>query len=178
MPGGFRRAAGRPLAVLVAAGVLVAGCGLGVAEAAPRLSRASAGAAAEIVVLVGLDGQLPAFNLDGVQVGGAGGTLTLGTDGSATASGDVALGAPSAVRPPVKLSAPQRGVMAVSLSRRVTLAGPRGTIAVDGFASDAPGAGVLWTGSRDIRVGARLVLPGGLPPGTYTGSYELTLENN
>ena len=165
-------------AALVAAGVAALAFQVGTAEAAPRVSRAVARATADIVVLVGLDGVVPVFAVDGVRVGKAGGTITLPPGGGATTAGDVVLGAAPAPRDPVRLAAPDRGVMAMRLSSKVTLVGPAGTIAVDGFASDAPAAGTLWTGGRDVRVGARLVLPGGLPPGVYAGSYELTLENN
>lgn len=131
---------------------------LALAAPAAGAARVQLGASTRIVVPIGLTGEVRGLEATVPPVGAGGGTVVL--------AGSMPLALPAGRHASVRLP------------RGATLLGPAGALAVTEFTSSSARPGVLWEGSPDLAVGATIRLPGGLPPGRYVGSFDVTLEND
>lgn len=116
-------------------------------------------------------------------VAGNGGSVTISPGGARTASGDVTLlnsGASS------NFSAASFDVSGMGLAKysialpsdnSVSLVNSQGnSMSLTSFTSSPSGSGQLSiTGTQTLAVGATLVVGGGQPPGSYTGSFSVTV---
>ncbi len=113
---------------------------------------------------------------------GAGGTVIIATDGSRTSSGDVTLySGLSAAAAEFNVTGLNGASYDITLpgNGTVTLSdGASATMAVDSFVSNPTTTGVLTGGSQSILVGATLGVANGQTPGSYTGTFDVTVEYN
>jgi hypothetical protein len=118
--------------------------------------------------------------------GGAGGTVTVGWDGSRTATGSVALLDVSPFSQPAifEIKLLQGRNVSISFSPTVTLTGSKGgylNLHIGPTEKGSNGAVFSTDNSnRDfvtsLRVGGTLDVPGGAIPGNYTGTFFITFN--
>lgn len=116
--------------------------------------------------------------------GSGGGTVTVGYDGSRTSSGDIALLAISPMATPaifeVKLCEGRNII--ITFNATTTLTGSQGALTLDVGPTEkgSSGASFQTNGNCDfinlLRVGGTLTIPGTASPGTYSGNFNLTFN--
>lgn len=157
----------------VAAALVVAG-------ASAHAATDTASASAEVITPISITntGDL-AFGRFSANSGGG---VVIATDGSRSTTGSVALYTGSTVSAASFDVAGLDGASyAITLPADGTITlsdGASATMAVDAFASNPSGTGVLTGGSQSIAVGATLTVASGQTPGVYTGSFDVTVEYN
>jgi hypothetical protein len=117
--------------------------------------------------------------------GGAGGTVTVGYDGSRISTGDVLLlsMAPSAQPAIIEIKLCQGRNVIITFSATTTLTGSNGgSLTLDIGPTEKGISGASFTTNSDcnfitpLRVGGTLHVPGTAIPGTYTGDFEITFN--
>jgi hypothetical protein len=117
--------------------------------------------------------------------GGAGGTVTVGYDGSRTSTGDIVLLsiAPSAQPAIFEIKLCEGRNVIITFSATTTLTGSNGgSLILDIGPTERGINGVSFTTNSDcnfitpLRVGGTLNIPGTAISGTYTGSFEITFN--
>lgn len=117
--------------------------------------------------------------------GGAGGTVTVGWDGSRTSSGDIVLlaMAPTAQPAIFEIKLCQGRNVVITFAPSTTLTGNNGGfLTLDiGPTEQGPNGSVFSTNSdcdfiTPLRVGGTLHIPGSAPSGTYSGSFDITFN--
>jgi hypothetical protein len=114
---------------------------------------------------------------------GKGGAVTMTPDGTRHKSGDVTLisigGAATSAAFLVSDSEPANATHAYNINlpndTQITISNGEVTIAVTDFSSEPAYQGRLTDGSQLIRVGATLRVPPRLPPGQYSGTFNVTV---
>ena len=117
--------------------------------------------------------------------GGAGGTVTEGYDGTRTSTGSIALLSISPTAQPaifeIKLCEGRNVI--ITFSATTTLTGSSGgTLTLDIGPTEKGPNGASFTTNSDcnfitpLRVGGTLHIPGTAIPGTYTGSFDITFN--
>ncbi len=117
--------------------------------------------------------------------GGAGGTITVGYDGSVSSSGDIILLAMAPTAQPaifeVKLC--QGRNVIITFSSTTTLTGSNGgLLTLDIGPTERGSNGAFFSTNADcdfitpLRVGGTLHIPGTAVPGIYTGSFDITFN--
>jgi len=117
--------------------------------------------------------------------GGAGGTVTVGYDGSRSSSGSVALLSLAPVSQPaifeVKLCAGRN--ISITFQPTIILIGSNGgTMVLDIGPTEKGPNGASFTATSDcnfitpLRVGGTLHVPGTAMPGMYSGSFDITFD--
>lgn len=117
--------------------------------------------------------------------GGSGGTITVGYDGSVTSTGDILILAMAPTAQPaifeVKLC--QGRNVIITFSATTTLTGSNGgTLTLDIGPTERGSNGAFFATNNDcdfitpLRVGGTLHVPGTAIPGNYTGSFEITFN--
>ncbi len=118
-------------------------------------------------------------------VSGSGGTVTVGWDGNRTSSGNIVLLAMSPTAQPAifEIKLCQGRHVNISFAATTTLTGGAGgSITLDiGPTEKGPNGSSFATNSdcnfiTPLRVGGTLHIPGSAPPGTYTGSFDITFN--
>ncbi len=117
--------------------------------------------------------------------GSGGGTITVGYDGSRSSTGDIALLAISPIATPaifeVKLCEGRNVI--ITFNPTTTLTGSSNSLSLDIGPTEkgATGASFLTNGNcnfiNQIRVGGTLNVPGTSESGTYSGSFNITFNN-
>jgi hypothetical protein len=117
--------------------------------------------------------------------GGAGGTATVGYDGSRSSTGDVLLlsMAPTAQPAVFEVKLCQGRNVIITFSATTTLTGSNGgTLILDIGPTEYGINGAGFTTNNDcnfitpMRVGGTLNIPGTVIPGTYTGNFNITFN--
>ncbi len=117
--------------------------------------------------------------------GGAGGTVTVGYDGTRTSTGNIALLSISPTSQPaifeIKLCEGRNVI--ITFSATTTLTGSNGgSLTLDIGPTEKGTDGASFTTNSDcnfvtpLRVGGTLHIPGTAIPGTYTGSFDITFN--
>ncbi len=119
-------------------------------------------------------------------VGNSGGTVIVGSDGSRTKTGDIILlsMAPSAQPAIFEIKLCQGRNVNVSIVPSITLAGSNGgpSLTLDLGPTEKGEIGVPFPTNADcnfitpLRVGGTLHVPGSAIPGTFTGSFSITFN--
>lgn len=117
--------------------------------------------------------------------GGAGGTVTVGYDGTRTATGNIALLSISPTAQPaifeIKLCQ-GRNVIITFSSTTVLTGSEGGSLILDIGPTEMGANGASFATSSDcnfitpLRVGGTLNVPGTALPGTYTGTFDITFN--
>lgn len=115
-----------------------------------------------------------------IIVTGTSGTVTVTTTGSRSASGGVALGNGFGVSPATfTVTGEADTAYGITLPSSVTLTGGQGSMVMDTFTSSPSGSGNLGPGrSQAVSVGATLHVGASQPPGSYSGTYAVTVAYN
>jgi hypothetical protein len=117
--------------------------------------------------------------------GGAGGTVTVGYDGSRTSSGSIALlsMAPTAQPAIFEIKLCEGRNVSISFAASTTLTGSNGgTLILDIGPSEQGSNGAIFATGNDcnfitpLRMGGTLHVPGSAVQGTYTGTFEITFN--
>jgi hypothetical protein len=117
--------------------------------------------------------------------GGAGGTVTVGYDGSRISTGDVLLlsAVPTAQPAIFEIKLCQGRNVIITFSATTTLTGSNGgSLTLDIGPTEKGISGASFTTNSDcnfitpLRVGGTLHVPGTAIPGTYTGDFEITFN--
>jgi hypothetical protein len=117
--------------------------------------------------------------------GASGGTVTVGYDGSRISTGDVLLlsMAPSAQPAIFEIMLCQGRNVIITYSATTTLTGSNGgSLTIDNGPTEQGISGSSFTTNSDcnfitpLRMGGTLHIPGTAIPGTYTGSFEITFN--
>lgn len=143
-------------------------------------------AAGLIALEAGAIAALSVVNSAGMSFGafaaGNGGAVTVSPGGVRTASGSVALISSSSSSPAqLSVTGEPGATYAIELPRDpVVLTSPAGpTMVVSGFVSTPNGASQLGVGgSQLISVGATLNVAAGQAPGSYAGSFQVSVSYN
>ena len=118
-------------------------------------------------------------------IGMSGGTVTVGFDGSRTASGNIALlSMPPNAQPAIfEIKICQGRSVIISFSPTITLTGSYGQqLTLDLGPTDRGPNGVSFMSNADcnfvsiLRMGGTLHIPGNAPSGSYSGSFNLILN--
>jgi len=118
-------------------------------------------------------------------VGGSGGTVTVGYDGTRTSNGDIALlsMAPSAQPAIFEIKLCEGRNVIITFSPTTNLAGSNGgSLVMDIGSTDKGINGASFATNSDcnfitlLRVGGVLHVPGTALPGIYTGSFSITFN--
>jgi hypothetical protein len=125
-----------------------------------------------------------ALNFGRVCVSGPGGTVTVGWDGSRTTTGGVTLlSAPNAQPAIFEIKLCQGRSVNITFTPVITLSGSNGgSISLDIGPTEKGGNNAVFQTNGDcnyitlLRVGGTLHLPGTTIPGIYTGSFEITFN--
>ncbi len=110
--------------------------------------------------------------------GTGGGTLTIGTDGSATATGTGMI-APSSgtTAASFDVSGPASTPYTITLPASADLTDGTTTLVVDTFTDSAAGSGTLdGSGADTFTVGAKVTIPDTATIGSYTGTFDVTVD--
>lgn len=117
--------------------------------------------------------------------GGAGGTVTVGYDGSRTSTGDILLLSmvPTAQPAIFEIELCPGGNVIITFDATITLTGSHGgSLSLDiGPTEKGPNGSIFSTNSdcnivTSLRVGGTLHVPGTAIPGTYTGNFTITVN--
>ena len=126
-----------------------------------------------------------AIHFGTICVGGSGGTVTVGYDGSRSSTGGITLLSISPVAQPAifEIKLCQGRSVIITFDPSTTLYGSNGgslTLVIGPTEKGANGS--FFTTNNDcnfitpLRVGGTLTIPGNALPGTYTGSFEITFN--
>lgn len=110
--------------------------------------------------------------------GTGGGTLTIGTDGSASVTGTGMI-APTAgtTAASFDVSGPASTPYAITLPASASLGDGTTTLTVDTFVDSESGAGTLdGSGADSFTVGAKVTIPDTASTGSYTGTFDVTVD--
>lgn len=147
----------------------------------PAANAADATADATAVILGDLTiSNIEGLNFGNIAVNGAG-TVTVSTAGVRTNTGDVLLVASTDVAAANFLvEGVPNATYAVTLPASATITSGTNSMVVNGFASNpAGGAGTLsGAGQQNLFVGATLNVNSAQVPGTYTGTFDVTVSYN
>lgn len=117
-----------------------------------------------------------------VSSGAAGGTVLLGTDGSRTPGGTVTVGGANGTAAAFLVQGDANATYSISLPATPSaMAGGAPAMTVDTFISSPPAAGggtLSGTGSQTLLVGATLHVNAAQSPGTYSGTFSVTVAYN
>jgi hypothetical protein len=115
--------------------------------------------------------------------GGAGGTVTVGYDGSRTSTGDIVLLSPAAQPAIFEIKLCQGRNVVISFSPATILTGSNGgSLTLDVGPTEEGINGSSFATNSDcnyvtpLRVGGTLHIPGTALAGTYTGSFDITFN--
>lgn len=118
-------------------------------------------------------------------IGGNGGTITVGYDGSRTSTGNISLLSISPTAHPgifeIKLCQGRNVIITFEASTILT-GSNGGSITLDIGPTEKGMNGAIFSTKSDcnfitpLRVGGTLHVPGSAPPGTYSGSFEITFN--
>lgn len=116
--------------------------------------------------------------------GGAGGTVTVGYDGSRTATGNLILlnVAPTAQPAIFEIKLCHGRNVCVTFDPQIILRCGNSTLTVDNILTDRGGNGARFVTNSDcnfitpLRLGGTLHIPGTAQPGLYTGDFAITIE--
>jgi Domain of unknown function (DUF4402) len=117
--------------------------------------------------------------------GGAGGTVTVGYDGSRSSIGNIALlpAAPASQPAIFEIKLCQGRNVIITFSASTTLSGSNGgSLTLDIGPTEEGVNGSSFSTNSDcnfitpLRVGGTLHIPGAVIPGTYTGSFDITFN--
>lgn len=115
-------------------------------------------------------------------VANGGGTVSVTPASGWTRTGGVILvpsGAGAAAHFQVSGAASQAYTITLPSDNQVVLSNGSNTMAVNNFSSSPSGSGTLSpSGQQQLRVGAELTVSGSQAPGTYTGSFPVTVNYN
>lgn len=114
--------------------------------------------------------------------GDGGGTITIGTDGSPSKTGGVVLVTGSGAQA-ATFDVTGQGNLTYAITlpgdATVTLSnGGGGSIALNSFVSDPANTGQLTGGAQTLNVGATATIADAQEEGTYTGTFDVTVEYN
>jgi hypothetical protein len=117
--------------------------------------------------------------------GGAGGTVTVGYDGSRSSLGDIILLSMSPTAQPAifEIKLCQGRNVIITFDATITLTGSNGgSLTLDIGPTEKGGNSASFTTNNDcnfitpLRMGGTLHVPGTAIPGTYTGSFDITFN--
>lgn len=118
----------------------------------------------------------------GAFAAGTGGTVVIGTDGSRSSTGAVVESASdTGNNAEFAVSGQANATYAITLpgDGTVTITSGANSMAVNTFTSDPSGTGTLdGSGNQALNVGATLVVGSGQAAGSYTGTFDVTVEYN
>jgi uncharacterized protein DUF4402 len=151
---------------------------LGAAQSASAQSSATANATATIVPAISISKTADlAF---GLIVAGAGGTVAIGTDSSRSVNGPVGLtnGSFPVSAASFTVTGGANLNYTVSLPTSTTLAGPSSaSMTVNAFTSNPSATGTIGSGGTStLAVGATLTVGAAQTPGSYTGTFTVTVN--
>lgn len=115
-----------------------------------------------------------ALNFGNISPTGTAGTVAISTTGTRTNSNVDLLGG-SPTQAIFAVTGAGNASFSVSLPSSVTLTGPE-TITVDTFVHDAGGSPALSSGTATVNVGATLNVGASQAAGTYTGTYNISVN--
>lgn len=146
--------------------------------AAPAAYAATASATATATVYVALTITKTAdLNFGGLLPGAAAGTVTVNPDGTRTAAGVTLVGGSTFGAATFTLSGQPNATYTIALPSSITITADGSTMTVDTFTSNPSGTGQLDTGgSATLRVGATLNVGANQAPGTYAGTFDVTVD--
>jgi hypothetical protein len=152
---------------------------------AQQSSTATASASATIITPIAI-AKTTDLVFGKLAVGGTGGTVTIGTNDSVTIAG----AGHTISQPASNTGSPTAAAFAVTgegsftyaitlPSSDVTLSdGASHSMVVNTFTSNPSGTGTLSSGAQTLKVGAMLTVGDAQTPGTYTGSFSVTVAYN
>lgn len=115
-------------------------------------------------------------------VASSGGTVTVAPNGGRSKSGSVLLvtqgASGAAAQFTVTGTADATYAITLPANDTVTLSDGSHTMAVNNFTSTPSGTGTLTGGSQVLRVGATLTAGNAQTPGSYTGSFNVSVQYN
>lgn len=115
----------------------------------------------------------------GSFVAGTGGSLTVNTSGGRSSTGGIALlnMNPTAKAATFNVTGDASVQYTITLpgNGAVSLTGPGTAMAVNGFTSSPASSGTLSGGAGTIAVGATLTVGNSQTPGSYSGSFDVTV---
>jgi hypothetical protein len=125
-----------------------------------------------------------AINFGRLCVWGSGGTVTLGYDGNRTSSGEIALLTSVTAQPAIfEIKLCEGRNVIITFDATTTLTGSNGgSLILDLGPTDKGSNGASFSTNSDcnfitpLRLGGKLHLPGTSIPGSYTGSFAITLN--
>lgn len=127
-------------------------------------------------------GNIAVQSTSSVTSGGVGGTVVLTTGGTRTSTAGVSLPAVAGTVSAASFTVTGEGsrTFAITLPSSTTLTRQSGTetMTVNNFNSDPSGTGTLAGGTRTVNVGATLNVSVDQTPGTYKGSFDVTVNYN
>ncbi len=112
------------------------------------------------------------------------GTITVGYDGSRSSTGGIALIATPSAQPAIfEIKLCSGRMVSISFATSIPLTGTNGgTLSLNLGPTDKGGNGASFSTNNDcnfitpLRVGGTLTVPGGVPAGSYTGSFSITFN--
>lgn len=110
----------------------------------------------------------------------SGGTVSIGTNGSRTKTGNLVLvNGGSVSEAKFSVSGDPSATYSITLpAAAATLSNGSSSLPLSDFVSDPTSAGALSGGSGTIHVGGTLTVGSGQAGGTYTGTFAVTVEYN
>ncbi len=113
---------------------------------------------------------------------GTGGTVSVDTNGSCSAGGDVVIFEANCSPATFTVTGDPNLTYLIELpsDNSMTLSGPGGDMTITGLFSEPDGAaGLLGAGgSQDLSVGGTLIVGSGQPAGSYSGSFSVIVNYN
>lgn len=145
---------------------------------APAAYAATTSATATATVYVALTITKTAdLNFGGLLPGAAAGTVTVNPDGTRTGTGVTLVGGSTFGAATFALSGQPNASYTIALPSSITITDGTNTMTVDTFTSNPSGTGQLdASGSATLRVGATLKVGANQPPGTYSGTFDVTVD--
>lgn len=120
--------------------------------------------------------------LFGKFVANTGGTVAMATTGTRTAGGAVALFSQGSTSNAASFAVTGEGAYTYAITLpadgAVTLSSGGNNMAVNSFISNPSGTGTLTAGAQTLLVGATLTVGNAQAPGSYSGSFNVTVDYN
>lgn len=114
-----------------------------------------------------------------VAAGSIDGTVVMSPAGVRTASGGVTLSNVNhGTAASFSVTGDSNATYAITLPASVVLSNGSNTMVVDTFTSEPSGTGQLSSGSQTLRVGATLHVAADQAPGSYEGTFEVSVSYN
>lgn len=160
----------------------IAGTGLFAGASESQAATASANATATVVTPISITKQAD-LQFGKFIAGGSGGTVVITPAGSRSATAGVTLYAPGSVQTAAAFNVTGDGssTYAITLPADGTITlsdGASNTMAVSSFTSNPSGTGTLTAGNQTLDVGATLVVAANQAAGSYTGSFNVSVDYN